>query len=304
MIKRKTNQVTEGQLAPLHACMTLGVSADMSTQHPPVEEIPAPFQAIDPSDMGALLPETPSTSHPYSEKGGSVTPPYLEEGPHVGGVNGNKGGAEQPYLNRKGVAFAPIDQVPGVPGYLAAVVAPFATRWPQALLHVTHPRLLDELRDDLTAAIQTKWGCRRIRDERGYRLVGAATIPPEQQQAWEADHLAADLAWLDFLRRACIEAAKAGKLTAQAEIAKRIAGWVELLTPTMGAMATEMLTLRERIRKADALDAADGWSDEKTAPYMALRVRASHLYDLLDYHAPLLVPDGLWGDEQDVRAAA
>lgn len=162
--------------------------------------------------------------------------------------------------------------------------------------------LLNGANAALVHAVQLHWGCQRSTTKTGkppyvdtvHTIVGQVQAGARQSEL-DADMLAADLVFLDFLDQAAI-ACLDTQLTSEATlILERHELRTLALDATFQALAAELAQLYTSFAKAEDIQAAGGWPAEKVEiaelKLASMANRMATLYAVLDDHAPHMLPE-------------
>jgi hypothetical protein len=162
-------------------------------------------------------------------------------------------------------------------------------------------KLLNEANGALLQAIQLQWGCRRVTTKTGkppyvdtVHTITGQVLAGDRQAELDADMLAADLVFLDFLDQALMPCAEADLVDAVALLLDRAETRRLALASTFQALADELAQLQVAYAKAEDIQAAGGWPADKVAiaweKLVKMGDRMATLYAVLDDHAPDLLP--------------
>lgn len=279
-----TKRKTETALPPMGR-----VGRDMEGYPPPVSENPPP-------PCGDRLPPHgqfwPSEPNPVAEDGRQGGPDRPMGGTHVNPLEPMGVAAETPDSDMGGTTNDP----------LLARVLPGLYDMPAFAAE------LSQRRDDRHLAARIAAGAIKQRHHAPskaephptFDLVGGG-LSPEAMRA--LDYRTMDELWAMRDVRA-----DAGQAQDAAWCQARLDTWLGYYEPHFQAIATEVVTLRDRLAKADAIQAGGGWPDkakEDAAHAAAGRMwnRLAVLYDELDTWRPGLLPDPLWPDAPEGVAA-
>lgn len=180
---------------------------------------------------------------------------------------------------------------------LAAIAETFRGRLLQDLGGGNSASLLDGLNAALVECVQLRWGAQRVTQAFGHgqaafteqRVVGPCKAETDAERgAFAADLFAADIVFLEFLNQARGGHAAADLMWDRSET--RIAALAEKFQ----ALAAELATLQGRFEKAEAIQAAGGWTPDKLEAAMAnlakMADRMATLYYVIDRFRPDLLP--------------